>query len=178
MIKSRYCFSVYCESTVRANESARHPSILRVNGQLCRLSDCRLYSRKGRPDSLIVVSFNRPDRALEQYKERWEIGMRLKVFKSSGFDIERTHLQDMHRIQKLVPLFMEAFVWYYKVGICLHQIGRIGVKKDRRMAKSIFKYGPDHIASALLNLVNRNNYEPHPILVMCLDKKVKNMYVC
>jgi hypothetical protein len=36
--------------------------------------------------------------------------------KSSGFDIENTHLQDIERIEKLIYLVMIAFVWCYKVG--------------------------------------------------------------
>jgi len=37
--------------------------------------------------------------------------------KSSGFDIEKTHLSDTKRIEKLILLIMVAFVWAYKVGI-------------------------------------------------------------
>ncbi len=80
--------------------------------------------------------------------------MGLKAVRPSGFDIERTHLQDMGRIQGSVPLVMVAFVRCYRVGISLHQIGPTKVKKHGRMAKSIFKYGRDHIASVLLDLVN------------------------
>ena len=49
--------------------------------------------------------------------------------KSSGFDIEKTHLQDIEGIEKLILLVMVAFVWCYKVGIYLHQnIKKIIVK--------------------------------------------------
>jgi len=41
--------------------------------------------------------------------------------KSSGFDIEKTPLQDLKRIEKLLLLVMIAFVWCYKVGIYLHE---------------------------------------------------------
>lgn len=47
--------------------------------------------------------------------------MCFKAMKSSGFDIEKTHLQDIQRIEKLVLLIMIAFVWCYKVDIYLHQ---------------------------------------------------------
>ncbi len=77
--------------------------------------------------------------------------------KSSGFDIKNTHLQDIERIEKLVLLVMLAFVWCYKVGIYLHEICSIKIKKHGRMSKSIFKYGLDYISSALLNLINQNN---------------------
>ncbi|QMU62944.1 MAG: IS4 family transposase [Flavobacteriaceae bacterium] len=141
----------------KINEFVYYPKIVRVNGQLCFLSGCKLYPKNGKPDFLIIVSFNAPDKAFEQYKERWQIEMCFKAMKASGFDIENTHLQDIKRIEKLVLLVMMAFVWCYKVGIYLHQIKPIKIKKHGRMAKSIFKYGLDYIASVLLNPVNQNN---------------------
>ncbi len=77
--------------------------------------------------------------------------------KPSGFDIENTHLQDIGHTQKLVFLVMVAFVWGYKVETCFNQIRHVKIKKHGRMTKNIFKYGLDHIASMLLNLVNKNN---------------------
>ncbi len=60
--------------------------------------------------------------------------------KSSGFDIEKTHLSDVKRIEKLVLLIMVAFVWAYKVGIYIHEnIKQIEIKKHGRKAKIIFK---------------------------------------
>jgi len=77
--------------------------------------------------------------------------------KSSGFDIENTHLKDPERIQKLVLIIMIAFVWCYKVGIYLHQkIKPIKIKTHGRKAKSIFKYGLDYIANYMLNTIRNN----------------------
>jgi hypothetical protein len=141
----------------KVNEFVHYPKIIRINGQLCYLSGCKLANKNGKQDFLIIVSFNKPSKALEQYKQRWQIEMCFKAMKSSGFDIENTHLQHIKRIEKLVLLVMIAFVWCYKVGIYLHQIVPIKIKKHGRMAKSIFKYGLDYIASVLLNPVNQNN---------------------
>ena len=77
--------------------------------------------------------------------------------KSSGFDLEKTHLQDLERIEKLVLLLMVAFIWCYKVGIYLHlEVKQIKVKKHGRMAVSIFKYGLKHISNVLLNTNNQS----------------------
>lgn len=151
-IKAWHLFNSY-----KVNAFVYHPKIVRVNGQLCYLSGCKLQPKKGKQDFLIIVSFNTPDKAMKQYKKRWQIEMCFKAMKSSGFDIENTHLQDIKRIEKLVLLVMIAFLWCYKVGIYLHQINPIKIKKHGRMAKSIFKYGLDYIASVLLNPVNQNN---------------------
>ena len=151
-IKAWHLFNAY-----KINEFVYYPKIVRINGQLCYLSGCKLHPKNGKPDFLLIVSFNAPDKALEQYKERWQIEMCFKAMKSSGFDIENTHLQDIERIQKLVLLVMVAFVWCYKVGIYLNLINPIKIKKHGRMAKSIFKYGLDYIASVMLNPLNQNN---------------------
>lgn len=151
-IKAWHLFNAY-----KVNEFVYYPKIVRINGQLCYLSGCKLQPKNSKQDFLIIVSFSTPDKAMEQYKERWQIEMCFKAMKSSGFDIENTHLQDIKRIEKLVLLVMIAFVWCYKVGIYLHQLNPIKIKKHGRMAKSIFKYGLDYIASVLLNPVNQNN---------------------
>jgi hypothetical protein len=78
-----------------------------------------------------------------------------KALKSSGFDIENTHLQDGERVQKLLLLVMIAFVWVYKVGIYRHQKIPIIIKAHGRKAKSIFKYGLDYINNMLLNTKNQ-----------------------
>ena len=78
--------------------------------------------------------------------------------KSSGFDMEKTHLNQIKRIEKLLLLVSIAFVWCYAVGIYLHEnIKKINVKKHGRKAKSIFKYGLDFIANSLLNAKNQTD---------------------
>jgi len=124
-----------------------------LKGQRCYLSGCQL---KGK-DFLIIISFNKPEEARQDYAKRWQIEMCFKAMKSSGFDIENTHLKDPERIQKLVLIIMIAFVWCYKVGIYLHQkIKPIKIKTHGRKAKSIFKYGLDYIANYMLNTIRNN----------------------
>lgn len=151
-IKASHLFNQY-----KRNEFIYYPKIVYVNGQLCYLSGCKLGSNEGKMDFLIIASFNKPEKALQDYKQRWQIEMCFKAMKSSGFDIEKTHLQDIKRIEKLVLLIMIAFVWCYRVGIHLHQIKPIQIKKHGRMAKSIFKYGLAYINNVLLNSENQND---------------------
>ncbi len=106
---------------------------------------------------MIIVSFNKPEKAQEEYKQRWQIEMCFKAMKSSSFDIEKTHLQDIERIEKLILLVMIAFVWCYKIGIYLYQINPITIKKHGRKAKSIFKYGLSFVASVLLKSKNQSD---------------------
>lgn len=151
-IKASHLFNRF-----KTNEFVYYNKIVRINGQLCYLSGCKLYNSNAKQDFLIIVSFNKPEKAQQDYKKRWQIEMCFKAMKSSGFDIEKTHLQDIQRIEKLILLIMIAFVWCYKIGIYLHQINPITIKKHGRKAKSIFKYGLNFIANVLLNSENQNN---------------------
>ncbi len=142
-LKAFWLFNAY-----RVNEFIFYPKIVKINQQLCYISGSKLYGN----DFLILISYNQPEDSKEYYKLRWQIEMTFKAMKSSGFDIEKTHLTDIKRIEKLVLLVMIAFVWCYKVGIYLHtNIKKIVIKKHGRKAITIFKYGLSYIANYLLN---------------------------
>ena len=151
-IKASHLFNRF-----KINQFEYYNKIVRVNGQLCYLSGCKLNNREGKLDFLIIVSFNKPDKAMQAYEKRWQIEMCFRALKTSGFDIEKTHLSDLERIEKLVLLIIVAFVWCYKVGIYCNNIKPIPIKKHGRKAKSIFKLGLDTIAGFFLNAENQNN---------------------
>ncbi len=153
-IKASHLFNRF-----KINEFHYYNKIVRINGQLCYLSGCKLKTKSLKQDFLIIVSFNKPEKAQEDYQKRWQIEMCFKAMKSSGFDIEKTHLKDIQRIEKLILLVMIAFVWSYKIGIYLHQIVPIKVKKHGRKAKSIFKYGLTYLANIFLNSENQNDID-------------------
>jgi len=126
--------------------------IVYLNNQLCYLSASKVKDKEGKPELQIVISFNKPEDALEIYKERWQIETAFRALKTSGFNIEDTHLTDIERIEKLFALVMVAFTWAYVVGDYLHKyVKPIKVKKHGNKAKSIFKYGLTYIATVLLN---------------------------
>src|SRR5690606_7718086 len=113
----------------------------KVNGQYCYLSATLSQKRGTKPELLILISYNKNEQSFLNYKERWQIETCFKALKSSGFDIENTHLQDIERIEKLLCLVMIAFVWCYKVGDYLDRnIKAITIKKHGHRAKSVFKY--------------------------------------
>jgi transposase len=85
----------------------------------CYLSGSKVKNKKGVPELQIIVSFNKPDQAQSIYKQRWQIETAFRALKTSGFNIEDTHLTDMKRIEKLLALVIVAFVWAYKAGIFL-----------------------------------------------------------
>lgn len=134
-----------------------------INNQICYLSASKLKNKEGTPELLILASFIKPEKAIESYKDRWQIQTAFRALKSSGFNIEDTHLSDIDRIDKLIAITLLAFLWDYKVGIYINQkIKPIRILKHGGRAKSLFKYGLEYIASILLN-----PYRKHKIRIEC-----------
>jgi hypothetical protein len=136
---------------LKINQYEFFHGIVSVNGQLCYLSASKVKNRQGVPELQIIVSFNKPDEAESVYKERWQIETAFKALKTSGFNIEDTHLTDIDRINKLFALVLVAFVWAYKAGIFLNALCPIKIKKHGRKAKSLFKYGLTYLANILFS---------------------------
>ena len=136
---------------LRAGQSRHLYGIYLVNGQCCYLSAARMKNRDGKPELQILLSFNKPEEAVYAYKMRWQIETRFKSLKSSGFNVEDTHLADIERIERLFAILTIAFLWAYRVGISMDRVKPIRILNNRHKAMSFFKYGLDTISSALLN---------------------------
>ena len=146
-IKASWMFS-----DLPVNGCRVHHRIVYVNNQLCYLAGSKVKDKDGKVELQLVISFNKPQDALSIYKERWQIETAFRALKSSGFNIEDTHLTDIDRIEKLFALVIVAFTWAYKVGVYLHNyVKPIKLKKHGNKARSFFKYGLSFIASVLLN---------------------------
>lgn len=147
LIKASWLFC-----NVKLNQIEVLNRIYYVNNQLCYLSASKIKDKNGMPELQIVISFKYPEDAIESYKERWQIESMFKAFKTSGFNLEQTHLSDINRLEKLFALVIIAFVWAYKVGLFLHHnIKEIRLLKHGNRAKSFVKHGLEYIATILLN---------------------------
>jgi hypothetical protein len=151
---------------LKVNQQAFYRRIVKVNGQLCYLSGSKVLNKNGIPEFQIIVSFNKPQEAQELYKQRWQIESAFKALKTSGFNIEDTHLTDVDRIEKLFALVLIAFTWAYKAGVYLDSLCPIKTKKHGRKAKSLFKYGLNFIAKLLFNN-NIDEFEKYCKLLSC-----------
>ena len=139
-------------SDLRINESKHLENIYYVNNQQCYLSGSCIMNKDGKPELQILVSFCNPEKALETYKKRWQIETAFRALKSSGFNIEQTHLSDIERIGKLLSIVIVAFTWCYCIGIYRNEhIKKIRMLKHKRRAVSLFKYGLDLVSDYLLN---------------------------
>lgn len=143
-------------NNLKVGEFYHYPKIVELHGQRCYLSGTKTIDRDGKMEFLIIVSFNKPEQAMEYYKQRWQIETLFRGLKSSGFNIESTHVTNLNRLEKLFSLTMVAFVWCYKVGDYLDDnVKRIIIKKHGRRAVSVFKYGLDYLSKFLFTGVNR-----------------------
>ncbi len=136
---------------------------------LVYLSGAKSFNKAaGKVEFTIIASFNQHDQALINYKERWQIETMFRAMKSSGFNLEDTHLTDLERIAKLLAVVAIAFVWAYLAGIDKHvNIKAIKVKKHGRRAYSFFKYGLIRIANALINPINNSDLDECYKLLSC-----------
>lgn len=140
---------------LKLNEFYDHKNIVRLNGQDCYLSGSKIIDRDGKPEFLIIVSFNKAEMALTEYRKRWQIESLFRGLKSSGFNIEATHVTELDRLEKLFLLTMIAFVWCYKIGDFINEeIEKIPIKKHGRRSVSVFKYGLDYLSKFLITSFN------------------------
>ena len=101
---------------------------------------------------LIVASNETPGNLITKYAFRWEIETLFSCLKSRGFNFEDTHVTDVKRIKKLFVLLAVAFCWAHKTGEWRHKQKAIKIKKHKRPAVSLFRYGLDYLVDALANL--------------------------
>lgn len=143
-------------NSLKVGELYHYPKIVALHGQRCYLSGTKTIDRDGKMEFLIIVSFNKPEQAMEYYKQRWQIETLFRGLKSSGFNIEDTHVTNLNRLEKLFSLTLIAFVWCYKIGDFLDDnVKKIEIKKHGRRAISAFKYGLDYLSKFLFTGVNR-----------------------
>lgn len=145
-------------NNLKMNEFFHHRKIVRLHGQDCYLSGSKTIDRNRKPEFLIIVSFNKPEKAMESYKKRWQVETLFRALKSGGFNLEDTHVTDLERLERLLLLTMIAFVWCYRIGDFIDQnIEKIKIKKHGRRSVSVFKYGLDYLSKFLLNGFNMLN---------------------
>jgi len=108
--------------------------------------------RNSRGELVVVIHSVSIKKPLEIYKKRWEIETMFKAFKSSGFDMEATHMIDPDRLNTLFAVMAIAFCLAYKTGVIIAETEQIPIKSHGRRAKSILRTGLDTIQNLLANL--------------------------
>lgn len=168
-IRIRNNFNIYCPkkqkeitawhlfNSIKINQLKHYEKIMQMHGEYCYLSGMKTI-KDGKLEFCIIVSFNKPSQALTKYKQRWQIETLFKGLKSSGFNLENTHVTHLDRLEKLILLVMIAFVWCYKIGDFIDNNSKpIKIKKHGNRAISVFKYGLDYLSRILISNCNTLN---------------------
>ncbi|MEN7552021.1 IS4 family transposase, partial [Rapidithrix thailandica] len=115
------------------NQVYFHPRIVYLNDTLVYFSGLKYLNRDGKIDYLILVSYKQDHLSMGLYKNRWQIETMFRAFKSAGFNLEATHVNDDQRLNTLIRVLVIAFIWSYNIGIYLHEnIKQITIKKHGR----------------------------------------------
>jgi hypothetical protein len=131
-----------------------------IDGNKVYLYAVKILNKEQKREYVIIASLKQDPDALLRYRDRWQIETMFKGLKSSGFNLEDTHLTDLARLSKMLAMLSVAYVWAYRVGIYRDKfIKPIIIKKHGRRAYSYFKYGLIFIAQALLNPFGIKDYE-------------------
>lgn len=147
-----------------------------VNGPPCYLSASKVKNKEGKIELQIIICFREPEKAKQRYKQRWQIETTFKVLKSSGFNIEDTHLTDLDRFEKLLSIVLVAFAWAFVVGVHAHQNGQpIRKFKHGHRAKSFVKHGLEIISNILLNPYVKIKYD---VFIFCHVIRATNIIIC
>ncbi|MEO1296315.1 MAG: transposase, partial [Cyanobacteria bacterium J06636_16] len=134
-------------AALKVNETQVWAKRRRLWGHWLYVSALRLEDQS----LLVVVSAHDRRNAIADYAQRWGIETLFGIFKTRGFCLESTHLRDPERLSKLFALLTLALCWALRTGLWLHQLKPLTIKKHGRRAKSLFRYGFDHLRSILLN---------------------------
>ena len=128
--------------------------------QACYLTASRVINKHGKPELQVIISYSKPNQALNAYKERWQIETAFRALKSSGFNIEDSHLTDLDRFAKLLSIVMLAFAWAFVAGVYKNNnIQAIRILKHGYRAKSFVKYGLEEIQNVFLNPFCRAKFD-------------------
>lgn len=86
--------------------------IVQIGTQWIYLSGIKTLNRDGSNiEFVIIATYSYDPQTLTVYKYRWQIETMFSALKTSGFNLEDTHLNDLERISKLLSLLCIAFIW-------------------------------------------------------------------
>lgn len=118
---------------------------------------------------LVVVHSADLDLACELYKYRWQIETMFKALKTSGFNMEDTHITDPLRLETLFSIMAIAFTVAYDIGDEYEKERPQKIKKHGYKQKSTFKIGMDLILNWLVNCKNKLIQELKRIMMKASD---------
>jgi hypothetical protein len=144
---TRYQISKYM--SVRSKE--KYLSKVTIFGHQLNLAmkQMKTDAQSGRKPLLAIVTSEKVNKALSNYKTRWSIEVLFQSLKGRGFNLEETHIKDSIRLRKLFALCAIAFTIVFLVGLSLAEKTPITVKKHGYKTNSFFRHGLNFARKAL-----------------------------
>jgi len=139
-----------------------------VSGTMLRIFGTRIATGE-----LLILAVSGDDDlfdALDLYSKRWTIETMFKAFKSSGFNFEDTHQQNLERLCKMMILLAIAYAWAIRVGEIKNDLAPIKIKNNLRPEFSLFTYGFRTIQTILLKGADLQNRLFHLLTNITLNK--------
>ncbi len=85
---------------LKVGEIAKRSQPVKVNGVICYLTASRVKERDGKTEVQLIISYKQNEYPIKTYKNRWQIETMFKALKTSGFNLEDTHLNQKERLAK------------------------------------------------------------------------------
>lgn len=144
---------------IRVKACALMESVIQKETRECRVKlgnlNVRLAATRADDGELVMVVAPRYFRGelLKRYRVRWLIELYFKSIKSSGFNLEETHMTNPDKIKGLMAVIAIASALAVAAGRFRNQVKKIRIKKHGRPECSIFTYGLDLLRSILRDRV-------------------------
>lgn len=117
-------------------------------------------------EHVIVMTTHAPEKALHDYRKRWQTECLFAAMKRRGFNLEDTHLVEPERLSRLVAVLTLTMCWCYRVGVWADQQKPIALKTHQRPARSVIRLGLDTLRHLLLNAASKTTQLQHMILLL------------
>ena len=116
-------------------------------------------------ESIIVISSEKSEQILVEYKRRWTIETLFQNLKGRGFELEETHLTQASKIDKLFGVLALGVAWAIKTGEAESLENPIEIKNNGRPQQSWFRLGCDILKEVLFE-IKRHSTVNAAILIM------------
>jgi len=117
---------------------------------------CVTATRSAKGELLVVIYPEYLTNPITIYTRRWDIETMFKALKSSGFNLEDTHLTDYDRIQTLLCVTAIAFCVAYKTGEITVKAKPLLIKSHGKPARSTFRAGLDTLRNLIVNIATKS----------------------
>lgn len=145
---------------LRLGQERVYDKLFLLKGEYVYIAGAMLKNSDGVPELQILICYNRPEAAVATYRQRWQIETCFRAMKSSGFNIEDTHLRDIDRIARLTAMVCMALVWAYLVGEHKDMnVKAVRILKHGKRVKSLVKYGLEEIENVLLRPLYKPKFD-------------------